>query len=383
MLPRTTRARRTLLGALVASAAATGCGGGPPAPTPTDPAGPDECLVGGGDRVREGPLLPAGGDPEPGEPPVRLDCLGRPRPGLATTWSSDSAGRAWTLRFERVAAGEVADAWRTSSTAAAALRWSGAESVVPLDAERLVVSFSSGHDSLPLVFADPALGLSGNGASDVRPFPDSGDARDAIDRGADVIRTADPEALEYASSRPGLTVAPLPWDLTYALILPAHGAAFGSAIGRDTAGFRKELAENAVEVEARGAAAPFWWETASCAPGVAQGAAPGSPAVVYSSADPVARALAERIVALSKGRDAVARGVGPAELPSAIRSGGDRAYVVALPRRALVPCREMASWPPGSAVVGLIDTRDHLILRDGVGPLEVDHDGGLRPRRSP
>ena len=113
------------------------------------------------------------------------------------------------------------------------------------------------------------------------------------------------------------------------------------------------------------------------------GSAPGSSAVVYSSADPVARALAERVVALSEPRDAVARGVGPGELDQALRAGRDRAYVVALPRRALVPCREMASWPPGSAVVGLIDARDRLILRQGVAPLEVEYDGGLRPRGSP
>src|SRR5262245_43890419 len=30
-------------------------------------------------------------------PPVRLDCLGRPSPGSAKSWSADVSGRIWTL----------------------------------------------------------------------------------------------------------------------------------------------------------------------------------------------------------------------------------------------------------------------------------------------
>jgi hypothetical protein len=43
----------------------------------------------------------------------------------------------------------------------------------------------------------------------------------------------------------------------------------------------------------------------------------------------------------------------------------------------------MAGWPPGVAALALIDTRDRLILRDGVPQLEVDYDGAIRPTRSP
>ncbi|MBA2458925.1 MAG: hypothetical protein H0V43_08225, partial [Gemmatimonadales bacterium] len=56
--------------------------------------------------------------------------------------------------------------------------------------------------------------------------------------------------------------------------------------------------------------------------------------------------------------------------------------VLALPRRALVPCREMAGWPPGALALALIDTRARLILRDGVPALEVEYDGAIRPAGS-
>jgi hypothetical protein len=108
----------------------------------------------------------------------------------------------------------------------------------------------------------------------------------------------------------------------------------------------------------------------------------GSPAVLYSRSDPVARALAERLVALSELPGAIARGVGPSELATALHTGTGRAYVVALPRRALVPCREIAAWPPGAVALALIDTRARLILRNGVPPLEVDYDGAIRPVQS-
>jgi hypothetical protein len=214
-------------------------------------------------------------------------------------------------------------------------------------------------------------------------MPSAGDARDAIDRGADLVHTADPTTLEYAAARADLTAVPLPWSRTYALLLPAEGPGLGRIVGTDSLAFRAELARGAVRVEARGAEPPFWWEANDCpAPVTGSSAVPGSAAVLYSRSDPVARALAERLVALSEVPGAIARGVRPSELATALHTGTDRAYVVALPRRALVPCREMAAWPPGATALALIDTRARLILRNGVPPLEVDHDGAIRPVQS-
>jgi hypothetical protein len=54
------------------------------------------------------------------------------------------------------------------------------------------------------------------------------------------------------------------------------------------------------------------------------------------------------------------------------------AYVVPVPLTPLVPCREIAAWPAGAAVVPLIDTRRSVIVRRGVPPLTIEYDGRLR-----
>jgi hypothetical protein len=221
------------------------------------------------------------------------------------------------------------------------------------------------------------------------------DARDAIDRGADIVRSADPTVLDYAARHPGFIVAPLPWDRTYVVIIPVlspglgpirsvlHGP--GPTPSPDTASIRAALAADAVHAEARAAEGPFWWATAECdkpLQGSIRGG-PTSPAVVYPREDEVARALAARLVAMSDSPDAIARAVDPSRFAATLLAGNDRAYVFPLPRRALVPCREMAGWPQLSMPFALIDTRARLVLRDGVPPLEVEHDGALRPVAAP
>jgi hypothetical protein len=314
--------------------------------------------------------------------PVRLDCLGRPVPGLASAWSRDSTGRTWTLTLAD--AGAVATLWHTSPDAQAALRFTGVESVVPVDAKRLVVTFRQPHDSLPALFADAALSLprDSTGAPGLRAMPVAV-ARDAIDRGADIVRSADPTVLDYAARHPGSVVAPLPWDRTYVVIIPPLSPGLGPI--PDTASIRAALATDAVHAEARAAEGPFWWTTAECAKplsGSIRGG-PASSAVVYPRDDEVARALAARLIAMSDSPDAVARAVDPSQLAATLRAGTDRAYVFPLPRRALVPCREMAGWPQLSIPFALIDTRARLILREGVPPLEVEYDGALRPVATP
>ncbi len=289
----------------------------------------------------------------------------------------------WTLTLAD--AGAVAKGWR-ANPAASALDYAGVESVVPVEGRRLVVTFRRAQDSLPTVFADPALGLPRDSAAAVtfRPIAVA-DARDAIDRGADIVRSADPTVLDYAGRRPGSVVAPLPWDRTYVLILPAMSPGLGPIIGSDTVAFRAALAGNAVRTEARAAVPPFWWTTADCQSSAAGHASspPASSAVLYSSEDEVARALAARLVAMSDAPGVITRGVDPARLAAALHAGTDLAYVVALSRRALVPCRELSGWPPGASALALIDTRARLVLRDGVPPLEVEYDGAFRPAAAP
>ncbi len=394
MQHRTTRAfRPALAGALLWVGAVPGCGGAAqpvPAPSPASPA--DECVVStGGDSVRPNELVLAVSAPHDSvllsrqelEPPIHLDCLGRPRPGLASTWAADSTGRIWTLTVGD--AGGLAQAWHGRPEATAALRWAGVQSVVPLDHRRLVVTFSAPHESAPGVFADPALAVPREGrlTPALRPVAFA-DPRDALDRGADLIFTADRTALDYAANRAGLAAVTLPWDRTYALLLPS-GSTLGSMIGGDSARFRASLAAGAVQVDARGAEPPFWWESSACpaAPVTRPAGSTRSSAVIYERQDPVARALAERVVAMSDEPRAVTRAVDASELAARLHAGMDLAYLLALPRRALVPCREASGWPVGAETVALIDTRRRLILRTGLPPLQVDYDGAIRPAPTP
>jgi hypothetical protein len=328
------------------------------------------------------------------EPPVELDCRGRPRPGLAASWSRDSSGRTWTLALRdgltadsggAVTAADLAQRWRSSDVAAAALRWAGVEQLVALDQRRLAMTFKAASTEIPVSFADPALALPQ--PAHQRPAlvfrPAGPDARDALDRWADLLETSDPVLLEYASRRTEFATLPLPWSRTYVLVVPAGRPVPRLMSGSDSAGFRAALAWDVVRVESRGAEPPFWWEApAGCdssARSAQASAAPSAGAIVYPSGDRVARDLAERMVALAGDRTLLARAAAPAELSNRIRAGNDRAYVLALPRNALVPCRELAGMPAGATILPLVDTRSSVILRRGSPPLTVEWDGAIRP----
>ncbi len=265
------------------------------------------------------------------------------------------------------------------------------------------------------------------------------DARDLLDAGIDLLVTDDPAVLEYAAASPSLERVPLPWDRTYALAVPALAEARG---GEDAAreegsgftpDFRDALARDAVRADARGYRSPSWWEDLNtCTPGDSvAGEAPGGlrsrsqlsegRRIVYTRGDPTARDLADRLVALSKspslasaipgyaegGARLSAVGLDPADFDRELREGSDFAYIVALPRRALAPCRQaraltdQVAWLVSSdlrfsqALLPLVDTRQHVIARVGRVALSLDWDGtplitapagqgrGRRGRRSP
>jgi hypothetical protein len=346
------------------------------------------------------------------EPPLRLDCEGRPEPGLATAWSRDTSGRFWTLELGGVrgvprdgsgdeaghpnegtsgrpsgatrfawTASALAAAWRASPDASAALRDAGVESLLPLDDRRLTVGFSRPELEPPGALADRTLGVA-VGESDsmaIVALAPTGDLRDAVDRGADLVQTDDPALLDYASRRPGLVAVPLPWSRTYILLLPAGTPGIGGAIPPDTAGFRQSLAREVVRADARPAAELHWRDDGGCRPTPALPATRRSSVVAYPAADRVARDLAERIVALAGDAGLSARGLTDSALSEALRGGSERAFVVAVPLHAPVPCRERARWPAGSLALPLVDTRSHALVRRGAPPMVVEWDGALRP----
>jgi hypothetical protein len=330
------------------------------------------------------------------EPLIRLDCLGAARPGAAEAWTPDASGRTWTLVLGPsalgVTAAGAAAVWRTRPDAATALRYSSVSSVVPLDDRRLVVTLDRPFDSVPPLFADPALGLVTDSLPRRVPAfvarrPPGGDLRDALDGGADILRTGDPAILDYARARHDFTVHPLPWSRSYVLVIPPGQASLEPLIPADSAAFRAGLARDAVRAEARGAEPPLWWDEAGPCPSIesrpASRGAPRANAMVYAREDTVARALAERLVALSDDPATAARGLPDRLMAESLRDGVGRAYVVAVPRRALVPCRELARWPAGSLVIPLVDTRMSAIVRQGVPPLVVEFDGAIRPVEGP
>jgi hypothetical protein len=368
---------------------AAGCGGGS-APVPAAQPAPasEECALrsgGAGGPALAGALVAAaiGADtalvsPARGRTPIGLSCTGRPVPRGAASWSTDSSRTAWTLVLP--GAGETATRWRTDR-AAEALRWAGVVSVIPLDDRRLVVTFRTPQATVPPVFAHPALAAEGeSGDAELSPAAPA-DLRDALDEGAAVVVTADPAVLDYAAARPGLTRHGLPWNRTYVLLMAA-GARPPLVIPSDTAGFRAALARDAVPAAARAAEPPFWWETTPGCGRPPAGMAPPAGGILYPAEDPVARALAERLVAIA-GPGAVARGAPEAGLREAIARGAAQASVVSLPRLALLPCREIAGWPAGATALPLVDTRPSALVRDGTPPLAVDYDGGLLRRDRP
>jgi len=383
---------------------------------------------------------------------VHVDCDGRLVPGLASSWTANASG-GWTLRLrpgasfwngDAVTVQDIVTAWQTTAnsaldrtSAAIARAMAGAVSIV--DDHTMAIA-----DSALRTLADPALAVrrpavgspwpegTGRyraattpadpaGSLELVPAPLSSgaaprivvrsgsdlDARDRLDAGADLLFTNDPAVLSYAAARADLASVPLTWDRTYALLVP-----WSSSQSRGTTAdtIRAALARDAVRVEARAAAPPYWWnEIAACPAGFAPNthAAPTAPSahVVYRANDRVARGLAERLVALAAMRRAndagapladlapelasaprlTAEGLAPAAFAAALAAGGALAYVVDLPAQPLARCGQAdalaaaAPWlAPDSGIVPLVDTRRHVVVRRDRVSFVIDWEGVLR-----
>jgi hypothetical protein len=333
---------------------------------------------------------------------LRLDCMGRVRPGLATSWRLDADGRTWIVtlhddaRFadgSPVTSTDVRTAW-TPRGSSGELRHDVSrlvESVVPISGRDLAVTLRSHRTDVPLALAhsdlavaklDPGSpwplgtrasriaadgGSSGGGAasavtvtrdnlSPVRFLVAPGDSRDSMDRGVDLLLTRDPMALEYAATLPQFQSVPMAWQRVRVLLTPGRARSAPSL--SDEA--RQALADDAVRGEARGARGPFWWEqlTDCEVPASAPSNRPSfAPGVVYDAGDSAARDIAERLVGLARRLtpattallDALlpdrprrkyerATGLSGEALTLALRRGSDAAYVVALDSRPVDAC---------------------------------------------
>lgn len=240
------------------------------------------------------------------------------------------------------------------------------------------------------------------------------DGRDILDAGdVDLLLSDDRAVLEYAATLAAFDLTPLLWDRTYVLLAPSRAS--GKAGGVAAPRFRAVLARDAVRADARGAEPPFWWagperceasHTPTPPPAAGPARRPARPRIVFDRTDGVAWDLAARLVALGDAgasaegvsvtslipalpeRGVAAAGLPPEELSETLATGAELAYVLALPRRALGRCHEVAGlrrrtpWlgdaDLGHAVVPLIDVRSWIIARPGAGRVTVDYDGTLR-----
>ena len=326
--------------------------------------------------------------PENGVTPIRLDCRGSARPGLATSWSHDASGRTWTITLRDNALGSdgrplTADRLAASWSERGLVGATGlVDSIIVLDDRRLAVMLGQVGDSVPNILADPAFSVPL--AAEQRPAGvkfeqlTGEDPRDALDRGTDILVTQNPAVVEYVAGQPDFVSFNLPWTQTYVLLEPGSGTDSLARALSDSQ-VQRSLAD-AARVDARPAEPPFWWsELSACTAHTAAEPQHRSSRVVYPEDDEVSRRLAERIVALTPpGTEVRTAALKPAELGVALRNGSEKAYVLAAPRRSLAPCRDASGWPRTASILPLIDTRDFLIVRRGSPPLSVEWDGTIR-----
>ncbi len=450
-----------------------GCGGVTPVPGPTPPA--NRCIIAAEPVDAPAPItigFTESVDPEHALRPrsaseqvlfrmlyeslVGVDCAGRVFAGLAHSWRSEEQGRVWvfTVRDDAsfwdgspATAHDVVASWRAHPPPGGLV---SPDSVSALDDRIVRVGLTSAHTSAA-TFAAPALavlkarpgrawptGTSGFEVVLAEPtrgalvrihprnalpplleytFTGTADARDFLDYGVDVLVTNDPSALDYAETRPSdFTIAPLPWSKTYVLLAPGWGERRDATA--PPRGLLDEIARDAVRAEARGAQPPFWWEAtrncASASPSIGR-VRVRNPAsarrVAYPQHDPVARDIAERLVALAgsrvgsrqldflgadwsrRGTEFHALGLSGGEFTESLGRGGEGAYVFALPRVPWDGCAEAfdlrtripwlsadsdAAQGLTGSLVPLVDVRLRAVMRRGRVGAYTEWDGTLR-----
>lgn len=365
---------------------------------------------------------------------VRVDCTGTVVAGLAVAWSSDDRVT-WRFRVAdnatfsdgtAVTAQSIVESWAT-------VHHSRFAAVHAFGSSELHVTLHTAADAR--VFALPELAVArpagagagteswpaGTGAYrpdsttaervlrllartpnpvtadtiEIRAF--GGDPRTALDAGVDAFVTTDPAALAYARALPGYRIAPLTWSRVHVLATAAHATDVARPAVEDLAG----IAHDVVSGDARSALPPFWWEGCD-RPTQAPARGQSSGRVVYERGDETARRIAERVTALAWPREnappwlrdalggyespPVSRALSRAELSDAASTRADLAIVTHLPRMLYDGCASVSADPQalslpsfsGWRITPLVDTREHLIHRPGIGRVRVDADGTIR-----
>ena len=338
------------------------------------------------------------------ETPARIDCEGHTLPELAGEWTKDDGGRRWTVRLR-----DGAQFWDGAPVTAQDVvfgRGGLGYTLSALDARTVTVTLAKGQDDLPPMLGDRSLAVTkpapdsswpiGTGrfwatsatttAQEIRAHSAggdtlmfklvaSGDARDLLDAGVDLLVTRDRALRDYGATLQNHAVVPLPWDRTYVYV-----TADPSSARFDGGGL-----EQSVRTEARRAEGGGWWlDLKGCgiggAPASSPPAATAQKRILYSRSDPTARELAGRLAALTH---AVATGRAPDDFSAALAGGKDLGYVVALPRVTPDACRTAKELLPSWAATftGLVETRATAIVRRDGARWTVDQDGTVHLAR--
>ena len=373
---------------------------------------------------------------------VRVDCSGRVHPGLASSWRRQDP-RTWIIdlradaRFSDgtpITAADVEASWKRLSA------WALPMTLKSAMERTLIVEFPLETDDAIAVLAHPALAPSkpasrtnqypaGGGSWDVALSPPGGvimaprggnapvirvrqigpaQARDQIDLGMTALLNAEPAVLDYARSRPDVTVQDLEWTHGYVLVVPGRIRPDPRDESEWLGALRAQLAEVAVP-GARASSGTFWWEAAAhcgSVPGTASVLARGARTptgaprednrIVYDALDRNAQRIAARLVALggfqegtqeramlataipsfTGTRRLVAASLTATDMQRVMAAGEALAFVVPLPHRSLAPCLELAAPAPvgltvsaaalaPNVIVPLVDVRPTLIMRRG------------------
>ena len=401
---------------------------------------------------------------------VRVTCEHQIVPALAERWETGDGGRSWSFELRAgatfaddtpVTGQSVADAWREPRPLAGARADERAGAIAGLTVEserRITVRFRDPQRDGPYLLADPYFAVRRRGstsgaaigsgayvifaaaAGDTRGAAvqtvtlvpreagtapvllltahRSGDGRDLIDAGVDVMTSADRRILEYAATRAELRVTALPAQRAYVLLATDRALSGGTVPTRSDDPrwdvLRASLARDVLRGPAAGSPSGSVTErVASCEPAppsVAprwplRGASVGR-RIVYPASDRVAGDLARRLVAIAaQGRESapraqlaqllpelvdggrgapVATGLAVGEMSASLAQGDDAAYIVVLPRRALDRCvawRELASrapWIDPGVPVALAHAGASLISSANAPDVTIDWDNSLR-----
>jgi len=379
---------------------------------------------------------------------INLDCTGAVYPGLAAKWRKKDGGRLWVFTLREgaefhdgspVQASHIAESWRQNA------RHFGADhtAIDSVGAEKpgeVQVFISQKRDDVPrflagspFAIARPAPGWPlGSGPYEMLPegalgthvavpagatrgpilkFIESGnDARDLLAGGVDVMVTEDPDVIDYADAQGGMHALALPWDRSWVIITRYRVSRLyleGDYPAEVSRTVLENLARDAIRSDARAYELPLWWQSIDECPELRSWVRKKLPQtnlsterILYPNTDPVARDMAERIMALEAPGTWIipgimasgqAQGVPPGEFVRSLDIGDEAAYVLPLPRNPADPCQAVsillgrARWLAGlgenlqHALFPLVDTRRHVIVRDGSVGLMLDFYGNVMP----